>query len=250
MNAGNRPMVEIRGLRKSYGKTEVLRSIDLTVAPGEVLCVLGPSGSGKSTLLQCVNHLEPIDAGEVYVDGARIGYTERRGRRRELPDREVSRSRQGIGMVFQQFGLFGHMSVLENVTAGLRLVKRLNRSEADARGRQLLDRVGLGDRTAARVSQLSGGQQQRVAIARALVVEPTVLLADEPTGNLDTASSAEIMKLLVELNKAGRTVVIITHEEEIAEFAKRIVRVRDGQIISDQEQSARSPMPGEGFDGL
>ena len=226
------PMVEVRGLRKSFGGTEVLKSVDLTVARGEVVCVLGPSGSGKSTLLQCVNHLEPVDDGEVYVDGELVGYTHRRGRLRELPDAEVSRRRREIGMVFQQFGLFGHMSVLDNVTAGPRLVRRLGRADADAAGRALLARVGLDGREASRVSELSGGQQQRVAIARALAMNPKLMLFDEPTSALDPELVGEVLDTMRGLAEDGMTMIVVTHEIGFAlRAADRVVFFDDGRVV-------------------
>jgi len=230
------PMVECKGVRKSFGKTEVLRSIDLTVDRGEVVCVLGPSGSGKSTLLYCINHLERIDDGELYVDGELVGYSVRRGRLRELPDKEVSRRRQGIGMVFQQFGLFGHMSVLENVTSGPRLVKHTPRQEADEQALQLLDRVGLADKVHSRVSQLSGGQQQRVAIARALAMNPKLMLFDEPTSALDPELVGEVLDVMKDLAASGMTMMVVTHEIGFAlRAADRVVFMDEGVVVEQGE---------------
>ncbi|MDN5855173.1 MAG: ATP-binding cassette domain-containing protein, partial [Actinomycetia bacterium] len=178
-------MVEARGVRKSFGRTEVLRSIDLSVDPGEVVCLLGRSGSGKSTLLRCINHLERIDAGELYVDGDWVGYTRTRGRLREASDSQVSRKRQEIGMVFQHFGLFPHMTALDNVTVALRRVRRMHVDQARDIGRERLADVGLSDKLQARPAALSGGQRQRVAIARALGMEPKVMVFDDPTSALD-----------------------------------------------------------------
>ena len=246
------PMVDVRAVRKSFGRTEVLKAIDLTVARGEVVCVLGPSGSGKSTLLQCVNHLEPVDDGEVYVDGALVGYTLRDGRPRELPDRDVSRRRQDIGMVFQQFGLFGHMSVLDNVTAGPRLVLRRPRAEAAAAGRELLAKVGLAGRESSRVSELSGGQQQRVAIARALAMDPKLMLFDEPTSALDPELVGEVLDTMRDLaagnrtaargasveggggRREGMTMIVVTHEIGFAlRAADRVVFMDDGVVVEE-----------------
>lgn len=238
------PMVEVKGVRKSFGRLEVLRSIDLTVDRGEVVCVLGPSGSGKSTLLYCINHLEPIDGGELYVDGELVGYTHRRGRLRELPDKEVSRRRQGIGMVFQQFGLFGHMSVLENVTSGPRLVKHLGRAQAEAAARELLDRVGLADKVHSRVSQLSGGQQQRVAIARALAMNPKLMLFDEPTSALDPELVGEVLDQMSDLAASGMTMVVVTHEIGFAlRAADRVVLMDEGRVVEegDPQQVIHEP---------
>jgi len=230
------PMVDVRGVRKSFGRTEVLKSIDLTVARGEVVCVLGPSGSGKSTLLQCVNHLEPVDDGEVYVDGELVGYAHHNGRLRELPDREVSRRRQEIGMVFQQFGLFRHMSVLDNVTAGLRLARRRPRSEAAATGRELLAKVGLAGREHSRVTELSGGQQQRVAIARALAMNPKLMLFDEPTSALDPELVGEVLDTMRDLAASGMTMIVVTHEIGFAlRAADRVVFMDDGAVVEQGE---------------
>jgi putative ABC transport system ATP-binding protein len=236
-------VIELEHVTKIYrmGTVEMraLDNVSLRIADGDLVAIMGPSGSGKTTLMNIVGCLDSPTDGRYRLDGVDVA---------GLKDRELAQIRnQKIGFVFQSFNLIPRTSALRNVELPLVYAGVRNRR---SRAKQALAQVGLANRERHQPTELSGGQQQRVAIARALVVEPTVLLADEPTGNLDTASSAEIMKLLVELNKAGRTVVIITHEEEIAEFAKRIVRVRDGQIISDQEQSARSPMPGEGFDGL
>jgi putative ABC transport system ATP-binding protein len=236
-------VIELEHVTKIYrmGTVEMraLDNVSLRIADGDLVAIMGPSGSGKTTLMNIVGCLDTPTDGRYWLDGVDVA---------GLKDRELAQIRnQKIGFVFQSFNLIPRTSALRNVELPLVYAGVRNRR---SRARQALAQVGLANRERHQPAELSGGQQQRVAIARALVVDPTVLLADEPTGNLDTASSAEIMKLLVELNKAGRTVVIITHEEEIAEFAKRIVRVRDGQIISDQEQSARSPMPGEGFDGL
>ncbi|MQA02364.1 MAG: ATP-binding cassette domain-containing protein [Streptosporangiales bacterium] len=237
-------MVEVNGVWKSFGKTEVLRSIDLTVARGEVVCVLGPSGSGKSTLLQCINHLEPIDAGEIYVDGERVGYTDRNGKVREMSDKTISKQRQGIGMVFQQFGLFGHMSVLDNVMAGPRLVKNQSRLTAAERARELLARVGLEDRTESRVTQLSGGQQQRVAIARALAMDPKLMLFDEPTSALDPELVGEVLDVMKDLAQSGMTMIVVTHEIGFAlRAADRVVFMDEGKVVEsgDPHETINNP---------
>ncbi|MBO0848670.1 MAG: ABC transporter ATP-binding protein [Pseudonocardia sp.] len=229
-------MIELEHVTKIYrmGTVEMraLDNVSLRITDGDLVAIMGPSGSGKTTLMNIVGCLDAPTEGRYRLDGVDVA---------GLRDRELAQIRnKKIGFVFQSFNLIPRTSALRNVELPLVYAGVRNRR---SRARQALAQVGLSNRERHQPTELSGGQQQRVAIARALVVDPTVLLADEPTGNLDTASSAEIMKLLVELNRAGRTVVIITHEEEIAEFAKRIVRVRDGQIISDQEQPARSPMP-------
>jgi putative ABC transport system ATP-binding protein len=230
-------VIELEHVTKIYrmGTVEMraLDNVSLRIADGDLVAIMGPSGSGKTTLMNIVGCLDVPTEGRYRLDGVDVA---------DLKDKELARIRnQKIGFVFQSFNLIPRTSALRNVELPLVYAGAVNRR---SRARQALAQVGLANRERHQPTELSGGQQQRVAIARALVVDPTVLLADEPTGNLDTASSAEIMKLLVELNRAGRTVVIITHEEEIAEFAKRIVRVRDGQIISDQEQPARSPTLG------
>jgi putative ABC transport system ATP-binding protein len=227
-------VIELEHVTKIYrmGTVEMraLDNVSLRITDGDLVAIMGPSGSGKTTLMNIVGCLDVPTEGRYRLDGVDVA---------GLKDKELARIRnQKIGFVFQSFNLIPRTSALRNVELPLVYAGAVNRR---SRARQALAQVGLANRERHQPTELSGGQQQRVAIARALVVDPTVLLADEPTGNLDTASSAEIMKLLVELNRAGRTVVIITHEEEIAEFAKRIVRVRDGQIISDQEQPARSP---------
>ena len=178
-------MLELRDVRKRFGQTEVLRGVDLTVRRGEVTCVIGPSGSGKSTLLRCINHLEKVDSGRIEIDGELVGYRESGGKLRELPDRVVARQRAGIGMVFQNFNLFDHLTVLENLSEAPVGVLGLPKDEAVRRAHDTLRRVGLDGREGAYPRQLSGGQQQRVAIARALAMEPELLLFDEPTSALD-----------------------------------------------------------------
>jgi polar amino acid transport system ATP-binding protein len=232
----NSAIISARGVEKSFGQVNVLKGIDLDLFEGQVMCLLGPSGSGKSTFLRCVNHLESVSRGVLTVHGQLVGYRERRGKLYESSEAEICRDRSDIGMVFQHFNLFPHMTVLENLTIGPVTVRGKSRRAAALRAAELLDQVGLADKLKAYPRQLSGGQQQRVAIARALVTEPTMILADEPTGNLDTASTVEIMRLLVELNDAGRTVVLITHEPEVAEFAKRVIELRDGKIVRDVRQ--------------
>ncbi len=178
-------MVSAKGVRKSFGRLEVLSGIDLTVQTGHVMCIIGPSGSGKSTFLRCINHLEKIDAGRLYVDGELVGYEQRGGKLYELSDRDVCAKRASIGMVFQRFNLFPHMTALDNVMVGPMRVKKESSEEARTRGLRLLNQVGLKDKVSTYPNQLSGGQQQRVAIARALAMEPKLMLFDEPTSALD-----------------------------------------------------------------
>ena len=225
-------MVKAEGLVKSFGHLEVLRGIDLEVAPSEVACVIGPSGSGKSTFLRCINHLEKINAGRLWVDGTLVGYRERGGKLHELKDKEVAAQRRDIGMVFQRFNLFPHMTALENVTEAPTRVKGLSRSVARERGRELLDRVGLGDRVQNYPNQLSGGQQQRVAIARALAMEPKLMLFDEPTSALDPELVGEVLDVMRGLAESGMTMVVVTHEMGFArEVGDTLVFMDDGVIV-------------------
>jgi polar amino acid transport system ATP-binding protein len=227
-------MVKAEAVHKRFGRNEVLKGIDLEVAAGEVMCLLGPSGSGKSTFLRCINHLEKINAGRLSVDGELVGYRQAGDRLHELRESEVARKRAEIGMVFQHFNLFGHMTAIGNVTCAPIRVKGIPKDRARTQACALLDRVGLGDKYDAYPAQLSGGQQQRVAIARALVNDPSMILADEPTGALDTKSSQDVMELFKELNeKRGITIFLVTHEPDVARNAKRIVTFRDGHILSD-----------------
>ncbi len=225
-------MVLAESVHKRYGSLEVLRGISLEVAAGEVMCVIGPSGSGKSTFLRCVNHLEPINAGRLYVDGVLVGYHERGGRLHELPEKEVSRRRAEIGMVFQRFNLFQHRTALENVMEGPVIVKRQSRAEVAASARQLLDRVGLADKAGSYPSQLSGGQQQRVAIARALAMRPKPMLFDEPTSALDPELVGEVLDVMRGLAAEGMTMIVVTHEIGFArEVADSLVFMVKGVIV-------------------
>jgi polar amino acid transport system ATP-binding protein len=225
-------MLEIRDLRKSFGQAEVLRGVDLTVRRGEVSCVIGPSGSGKSTLLRCVNHLEKVDSGRIEIDGELVGYRESGGRLRELPDRAVARQRARIGMVFQNFNLFGHLTVLENLIEAPVGVLGLSKVQAARRARDALRRVGLDGREGAYPRQLSGGQQQRVAIARALAMEPELLLFDEPTSALDPELVGEVLAVMHDLVRAGQTMVVVTHEIGFArEAADSVVFLDGGEIV-------------------
>ncbi|MEU7479073.1 amino acid ABC transporter ATP-binding protein [Lentzea sp. NPDC042327] len=225
-------MIEIRDVHKSFGTTEVLRGVDLSVPAGSVTCVIGPSGSGKSTLLRVLNHLERLDAGEVEIDGELIGYRRHRGKLHELPDRVVQRQRAAIGFVFQNFNLFGHLTALENVAEAPIGVLGVPKDVAVQRGRALIARVGLAGREGAYPSELSGGQQQRIAIARALAMEPKVLLFDEPTSALDPELVGEVLDVLRDLAAAGQTMVVVTHEIGFArEVADTVVFLDAGQVV-------------------
>jgi polar amino acid transport system ATP-binding protein len=227
------PMVKAEGVRKNFGRLEVLKGIDLTVGRGEVMCVIGPSGSGKSTFLRCINHLEKVDAGKLYVDGELVGYQQRGDKVFELREREVARKRAEIGMVFQRFNLFPHKTALENVTEGPVTVKGEDRRFADARCRQLLDQVGLGGRERSYPRQLSGGQQQRVAIARALAMDPKLMLFDEPTSALDPELVGEVLDVMRALAAEFQmTMVVVTHEMGFArEVGDSLVFMDDGVIV-------------------
>ncbi|HUA12048.1 MAG TPA: amino acid ABC transporter ATP-binding protein [Solirubrobacteraceae bacterium] len=231
-------MVKAEGLHKRFARNEVLKGIDLEVAPGEVLCLLGPSGSGKSTFLRCINHLEKINAGRLSVDGELVGYRAKGERLHELRESEVARKRAEIGMVFQHFNLFGHMTALENVTCAPIHVKRVAREQARRRGAELLARVGLADKLDSYPAQLSGGQQQRVAIARALAMEPKLMLFDEPTSALDPELVGDVLAAMKRLAAEGMTMLVVTHEIGFArEVADRVVFMDGGLVV---EQGAPS----------
>jgi polar amino acid transport system ATP-binding protein len=226
------PMVEAADVHKSFGRVEVLRGIDLTVQPGEVACVIGPSGSGKSTFLRCINHLERIDAGQMRVNGELIGYRESGGKLYELRESEVARQRRDIGMVFQRFNLFPHMTAAENVMEAPRTVRREQRQAARKRAVELLDRVGLIDKCDSYPGQLSGGQQQRVAIARALAMEPRLMLFDEPTSALDPELVGEVLDVMRGLARDGMTMVVVTHEMGFArEVGDSLVFMDEGRVV-------------------
>ena len=226
------PMVRAEGVRKSFGRLEVLKGIDLQVNRGAVMCIIGPSGSGKSTFLRCINHLENIDAGRLYVDGELVGYQQRGDKLYELREKEVARKRAEIGMVFQRFNLFPHMTALENVVEAPIRVKGSTRSIATDKGRQLLDRVGLTGRGDTYPRQLSGGQQQRVAIARALAMDPKLMLFDEPTSALDPELVGEVLDVIRDLARSGMTMVVVTHEMGFArEVGDALVFMDDGVVV-------------------
>ncbi len=226
------PMVRAEGVRKHFGRLEVLRGIDLEVAPREVMCLLGPSGSGKSTFLRCINHLENVDAGRLSVDGELVGYREAGGKVHELREKEVARKRAEIGMVFQRFNLFPHMTALGNVVEAPTRVRGEGKAEARERGRSLLHRVGLGDKLDTYPNQLSGGQQQRVAIARALAMQPKLMLFDEPTSALDPELVGEVLDVMRGLADEGMTMVVVTHEMGFArEVGDTLVFMDAGVVV-------------------
>ncbi|NLU67194.1 amino acid ABC transporter ATP-binding protein [Streptomyces sp. HNM0574] len=225
-------MVKAEAVHKSFGHVEVLKGVDMTVAPGEVSCIVGPSGSGKSTFLRCINHLEKINAGRLYVDGTLVGYRESGGKLYELRDREVAAQRRDIGMVFQRFNLFPHMTAAENVMEAPVQVKKVPRAKARERAVELLERVGLGDKTGNYPSQLSGGQQQRVAIARALAMEPKLMLFDEPTSALDPELVGEVLDVMRGLAEDGMTMIVVTHEMGFArEVGDSLVFMDQGVVV-------------------
>ena len=225
------PMVDARGVCKYFGSLQVLKGIDLTVERGQVLCLVGPSGSGKTTFLRCINHLEVINAGRLYVDGVLVGYAERSGKLHELPPREAARQRRDIGMVFQHFNLFPHMTALENVIEAPIRVKGLKKDEAIAIARQQLTQVGLGDKGSSYPAQLSGGQQQRVAIARALAMSPKLMLFDEPTSALDPELVGEVLEVMRDLAASGMTMVVVTHEMGFAREVGDLIAFMDGGVV-------------------
>ena len=220
------PLVRLSGVDKWFGELHVLQDIDLSIDPGEVVVVIGPSGSGKSTLCRTINRLEPIDSGEIAIDGQR------------LPEegKALARLRADVGMVFQSFNLFAHKTVLENVTLGPVKVRRQRKAEAERRARELLDRVGVGNQADKYPAQLSGGQQQRVAIARALAMDPKVMLFDEPTSALDPEMISEVLDVMVALARDGMTMVVVTHEMGFARrAANRVVFMDGGRIVESAD---------------
>jgi len=226
------PMVKAEGVHKRFGRLEVLCGISLEVGRGEVMCIIGPSGSGKSTFLRTINHLERINRGRLYVDGVLVGYREHRGKLHELPDGEVATRRAEIGMVFQRFNLFPHMTSLENVIEAPRQVRNVPKAQAIAEATDLLTRVGLSDKLDSYPSQLSGGQQQRVAIARALAMKPKLMLFDEPTSALDPELVGDVLDVMRGLARDGMTMIVVTHEMGFArEAADKLVFMDAGVIV-------------------
>ena len=226
------PMVEAQGVHKLFGELHVLKGVDLTVQPGEVCVLLGPSGSGKSTLIRCINELEQISAGRLYVDGELMGLREVNGKLHRLSDKEIAAQRAKVGMVFQRFNLFPHMTALGNVVEAQRQVLRRSKADAEARAHEELTKVGLADRMDHYPAQLSGGQQQRVAIARALAMDPQLMLFDEPTSALDPELVGEVLNVMKALADSGMTMIVVTHEVGFArEVADQVVFMDDGAIV-------------------
>jgi polar amino acid transport system ATP-binding protein len=226
------PMVKAEQVCKSFGALHVLKGITLEIGRGEVLCMVGPSGSGKSTFLRCINHLEQVNAGRLYVDGELIGYRERGGKLHEMSPRDAAKQRRDIGMVFQHFNLFPHRTALENVVEAPIQVKRVKKDAALARAKDLLDQVGLSAKADAYPAQLSGGQQQRVAIARALAMNPKLMLFDEPTSALDPELVGEVLEVMKKLAAEGMTMVVVTHEMGFArEVANHLVFMDGGVVV-------------------
>ncbi|MGA9917927.1 MAG: amino acid ABC transporter ATP-binding protein [Paraburkholderia sp.] len=226
-----KPLIQVRELGKQYGEIEVLRGVDLEIAKSEVVCVIGPSGSGKSTLLRCIAALETYDRGEVQIEGELLGYTERNGRRVRASQGEINRVRRNVGMVFQQFNLWPHMTALGNVIEALQRVRGESRDEAKRRGMAMLETVGLAHKAGAYPAKLSGGQQQRVAIARALAMEPHIMLFDEPTSALDPELVGEVLQVMKQLARDGMTMMVVTHEMGFAaQVADKVVFIDQGKI--------------------
>ncbi|MFJ9083206.1 amino acid ABC transporter ATP-binding protein [Streptomyces sp. NPDC102384] len=230
----SKPMVDIQDVHKSFGPLEVLRGVDLRVHAGEVTVILGPSGSGKSTLLRTINHLEKVNSGWISIDGELIGYRRQGDKLHELREKDVLKQRTHIGFVFQDFNLFPHLTVLDNLIEAPVSALRRPRKEAEDATRTLLERVGLGDRADSYPRQLSGGQQQRVAIARALALEPKVLLFDEPTSALDPELVGEVLDVIKDLASTGTTMIVVTHEIGFAREVADTVVFMDGGVVVEQ----------------
>jgi polar amino acid transport system ATP-binding protein len=228
------PMVKSEGVHKYFGRLEVLKGINLEVMPGEVMCVIGPSGSGKSTFLRCINHLEKLTAGKLWVDGELVGYRQKGDKLHELRDSEVAAKRREIGMVFQRFNLFPHMTACENVMEAPIQVKGLAKSVSRKRALALLEQVGLAEKAKAYPRELSGGQQQRVAIARALAMDPKLMLFDEPTSALDPELVGEVLAVMRQLAADGMTMIVVTHEMGFAREVGDTLVFMDGGVIVEQ----------------
>jgi len=227
-------MVRCVDVHKRFGALDVLRGTNLDVGRGDVVVLIGASGSGKTTLLRCVNHLDKLDGGRIYVDGELVGYRERNGQLEEDSEREVARKRAAIGMVFQRFNLFPHLTALGNVIEAPMRVRKLPRKQADEAGRALLAKVGLADKVSEHPARLSGGQQQRVAIARALAMEPKLMLFDEPTSALDPELVGEVLDVMKSLARDGMTMIVVTHEMGFArEVADRVVFMDEGAVVEE-----------------
>jgi len=232
-------MVKADAVHKRFGRNEVLKGITLEVAPGEVMCLLGPSGSGKSTFLRCINHLEKINSGRIWIDGNLVGYRQKGDRLHEISERDVAEERAQIGMVFQRFNLFGHMTAEQNIIEAPIRVTGLKADVARAEAKLLMERVGLGDRLDAYPAQLSGGQQQRVAIARALAMKPKLMLFDEPTSALDPELVGEVLDVMRALAADGMTMVVVTHETGFAkEVGDTVVFMDDGVVVESGDPVA------------
>jgi polar amino acid transport system ATP-binding protein len=232
-------MVDARSVTKHYGNVQVLKGVNLQVKRGEVTCLIGPSGSGKSTLLRCINHLEKHDTGELLVDGELVGYQLRGDRLYERKANEICQNRSEIGMVFQRFNLFSHLTVLDNITIGMMRVKGVGQEPAKAKARELLLRVGLENKENSYPSQLSGGQQQRVAIARALAMEPKLMLFDEPTSALDPELVGEVLDVMRDLANSGMTMIVVTHEMGFAREVADSVYFLDQGVIEESGDPAQ-----------
>ncbi|MEV7005106.1 amino acid ABC transporter ATP-binding protein [Streptosporangium sp. NPDC051022] len=242
--AGPPPVIVARGVRKQFGQQEVVRGIDITVRAGEILCLMGPSGGGKSTFLRCLNFLETPDAGHVWANGELLGYRQEGDRLRVLGEREIAKTRRHIGMVFQHFNLFTHMTAAENVMEGMVQVLGIGRAEARARAMALLERVSLTAHAEKYPAQLSGGQQQRVAIARALAMNPVAMLFDEPTSALDPELVGEVLAVMRELAEDGMTMVVVTHEIGFAKQVATTLAIMDQGVIIEQgppDQIVKNP---------
>lgn len=225
-------MIKISKVNKFFGDLHVLKDIDLEVAKGEVVVIIGPSGSGKSTLLRCINYLEEIQDGIITIEGKPIGLIEVNGKKKEMPQQQLNQMRSEVGMVFQNFNLFPHMHALDNITLALKVVKKMSKEEAEKQAKELMAKVGLADKLYAYPNNLSGGQKQRVAIARALAMKPKVMLFDEPTSALDPELVGEVLEVIKELAREGMTMIVVTHEMDFAkEVADRVVVMDAGRII-------------------
>lgn len=240
-------LLSFRGVVKRFGSTLVLDGVSCEVKKGQVFCLLGPSGSGKSTLLRCINHLEPIQGGEIWLDGERLGYRERRGKLIPMTDREAAIMRTRIGMVFQHFNLFPHLTALENVALAPRRVKRLGKEEAEAVAKEVLATVGLAEMVGSFPDELSGGQQQRVAIARAIAMEPSVVLFDEPTSALDPELVGEVLLVMRRLADEGMTMVVVSHEVGFVRDVGDVVALMESGRIVESGSPKEVFGTGEGF---
>jgi polar amino acid transport system ATP-binding protein len=238
--AATAPVLRLERINKSFGRHQVLCDVTLEVQRGEVVCIIGPSGAGKSTLLRCINHLENVDSGTVFFEGAPVYRYLRGGRTVIDPDRRIEKIRSHIGMVFQSFNLFPHLTALGNVIEAPINVRHDPPEEAKRQGMAVLTKVGLAVKANSYPHQLSGGQQQRVAVARALVGDPLILMADEPTGNLDSRNGEAVMELLRDLHRNGATICMVTHDERYSHFAERTIRLFDGRIVEETQEAHAS----------